>query len=57
MSVLVVARIRPLLEKELGKDTIVHADRAEEGKPLTIVKVPSPKNKAESNTNPGVLPA
>ncbi|KAK0750602.1 P-loop containing nucleoside triphosphate hydrolase protein [Schizothecium vesticola] len=47
MSVRVVARIRPLLDKELGKDVIVHADRAEEGKPLTIVKIPSPKNEAE----------
>ncbi|KAK1832989.1 putative kinesin-like protein [Podospora conica] len=47
MSVRVVARIRPLLDKELGKDIIVHADRVEEGKPLTIVKIPSPKNEAE----------
>ncbi|KAM7186679.1 kinesin-like protein KIF22 [Rhypophila sp. PSN 637] len=47
MSVRVVARIRPLLEKELDKDVIVRADSAEEGKPLTIVKVPSPKNEAE----------
>lgn len=47
MSVRVVARIRPLLDKELGKDVIVHADRVEEGKPLTIVKIPSPKNEAE----------
>ncbi|KAK3689734.1 P-loop containing nucleoside triphosphate hydrolase protein [Podospora appendiculata] len=47
MSVRVVARIRPLLEKELDRDIIVRADRAEEGKPLTIVKIPSPKNGAE----------
>ncbi|KAK3320275.1 P-loop containing nucleoside triphosphate hydrolase protein [Cercophora scortea] len=47
MSVRVVARIRPLLEKEQDRDIIVRADRAEEGKPLTIVKIPSPKNGAE----------
>ncbi|AEO60422.1 hypothetical protein MYCTH_83111 [Thermothelomyces thermophilus ATCC 42464] len=47
MSVRVVARIRPLLEKELEKDIIVRADRVEEGKPLTLVKIPSPKNGAE----------
>ncbi|KAK4149146.1 P-loop containing nucleoside triphosphate hydrolase protein [Chaetomidium leptoderma] len=42
-----IARIRPLLEKELDKDVIVRADRVEDGKPLTIVKIPSPKNGAE----------
>ncbi|KAK4031869.1 P-loop containing nucleoside triphosphate hydrolase protein [Parachaetomium inaequale] len=47
MSVRVVARIRPLLEKELDKDVIVHADRVDDGKPLTLVKIPSPKNGAE----------
>jgi hypothetical protein len=47
MSVRVVARIRPLLEKELDKDVIVHADRVEEGRPLTMVKIPNPKNGAE----------
>ncbi len=47
MSVRVVARIRPLLEKQLDKDIIVRADRVDEGKPLTIVKIPSPKNEAE----------
>lgn len=47
MSVRVVARIRPLLEKELDKDIIVRADSTEEGKPHTIVKIPSPKNEAE----------
>jgi len=47
MSVRVVARIRPLLEKELGKDVIVRADSVEEGKPLTVVKIPSPKNESE----------
>ncbi|KAL2261874.1 hypothetical protein VTK26DRAFT_3106 [Humicola hyalothermophila] len=47
MSVRVVARIRPLLEKELDKDVIVHADRVGDGKPLTVVKIPNPKNEAE----------
>ncbi|KAK4234725.1 P-loop containing nucleoside triphosphate hydrolase protein [Achaetomium macrosporum] len=47
MSVRVVARIRPLLEKELDKDVIVRADRVEEGRPLTVVKIPNPKNEAE----------
>jgi DNA-binding cell septation regulator SpoVG len=47
MSVRVVARIRPLLEKELDKDVIVHADRVGDGTPLTLVKIPSPKNEAE----------
>ncbi|KAK4141441.1 P-loop containing nucleoside triphosphate hydrolase protein [Dichotomopilus funicola] len=47
MSVRVVARIRPLLEKELDKDVIVTADRVEDAKPLTLVKIPSPKNGAE----------
>ncbi|KAK4178056.1 putative kinesin-like protein [Triangularia setosa] len=47
MSVRVVARIRPLLEKELDKDVIVSGDRAQDGKPLTIVKIPNPKNEAE----------
>lgn len=47
MSVRVVARIRPLLEKELEKDVIVRADRVDEGHPLTVVKIPNPKNEAE----------
>ncbi|KAL0940056.1 kinesin family protein [Colletotrichum truncatum] len=47
MSVRVVARIRPLLEKELDKDTIVRADSTEEGKHATLVKIPSPKNETE----------
>ncbi|KAK3345861.1 P-loop containing nucleoside triphosphate hydrolase protein [Lasiosphaeria hispida] len=47
MSVRVVARIRPLLEKELDRDVIVRADRVDDGKPLTIVKIPSPKNESE----------
>ncbi|GAB1316854.1 Kinesin-II 95 kDa subunit [Madurella fahalii] len=47
MSVRVVARIRPLLEKELEKDVIVHADRVNDGNPLTVVKIPNPKNETE----------
>ncbi|KAK3401341.1 putative kinesin group protein [Sordaria brevicollis] len=47
MSVRVVARIRPLLKKELDKDVIVRAAAAEEGKPFTIVKIPNPKNETE----------
>ncbi|KAG6017546.1 hypothetical protein E4U41_004181 [Claviceps citrina] len=47
MSVRVVARIRPLLEKELDKDIIVRPDSTEPGKPNTIIKIPSPKNGAE----------
>lgn len=47
MSVRVVARIRPLLEKELDKDVIVRADRVDGCKALTLVKIPNPKNEAE----------
>jgi len=47
MSVRVVARIRPLLDSELDKDIIVRPDSTEEGRPYTIVKIPSPKNGAE----------
>lgn len=46
-TVRTVVRFRPLLEKELEKDVIVRADRVDEGKPLTLVKIPSPKNGAE----------
>ena len=47
MSVRVVARIRPLLEKELDKDVIVTAARTEEGTQSTLVKIPNPKNEGE----------
>jgi hypothetical protein len=47
MSVRVVARIRPLLDKELDKDTIVHAECSQEGKPMNIVRIPNPKNESE----------
>lgn len=47
MSVRVVARIRPLLDKEMDKDVIVKPDSAEAGRPHTIVKIPNPKNEGE----------
>lgn len=47
MSVRVVARIRPLLEKEVEKDIIVHADGGEDGRPHNVVKIPNPKNYSE----------
>jgi hypothetical protein len=47
MSVRVVARIRPLLDKELDKDTIVRAECSQEGKPMNIVRIPNPKNESE----------
>ena len=42
----VVARIRPLLDKEMDKDTIVHAESSNDGQP-TIVRIPNPKNESE----------
>ncbi|KAK6087023.1 kinesin family protein [Seiridium cupressi] len=50
MSVRVVARIRPLLPQELDKDIIVHAASTDDGKPNTLVRIPSPKNEAEEFT-------
>ncbi|PMD42377.1 kinesin-domain-containing protein [Hyaloscypha variabilis F] len=47
MSVRVVARIRPLLDKELDKDTIVRAESSGDGKAMNIVRIPNPKNEAE----------
>ncbi|KAF5233871.1 hypothetical protein FAUST_7904 [Fusarium austroamericanum] len=47
MSVRVVSRIRPLLEKERECDIIVRADAVDPSKPNTIVKIPNPKNEAE----------
>ncbi|KAL2752023.1 hypothetical protein ACRALDRAFT_1078139 [Sodiomyces alcalophilus JCM 7366] len=47
MSVRVVARIRPLLPKELERDTIVTAASTDDGKPPTLVKIPNPKNESE----------
>ena len=49
MSVRVVARIRPLLEKEHDKDdVVVTAGCTDDGKP--VVKIPNPKNDAEEFT-------
>ena len=42
-----MARIRPLLDKELDKDTIVRADCSQDGKPMNIVRIPNPKNESE----------
>ena len=42
-----VARIRPLLDKELDKDTIVRAESSGHGKAMNIVRIPNPKNEAE----------
>ncbi|KAH8595257.1 P-loop containing nucleoside triphosphate hydrolase protein [Bisporella sp. PMI_857] len=47
MSVRVVARIRPLLNKEVDKDTIVRAESSEEGKLPNLVRIPNPKNESE----------
>lgn len=43
---IVVARIRPLLDKELDKDTIVRAESGSDGK-LNIVRIPNPKKEEE----------
>ncbi|KAI1429040.1 P-loop containing nucleoside triphosphate hydrolase protein [Xylaria sp. FL1777] len=47
MSVRVVARIRPLLEKELDKDIIVRPASHDDGKSSTVVKIPNPRNESE----------
>ncbi|CAK7562572.1 MAG: hypothetical protein SEPTF4163_000420 [Sporothrix epigloea] len=48
MSVRVVARVRPLLPKELDKDVIVRVNpTAESGGPHNVVRIPNPKNEAE----------
>ncbi|KAI1816986.1 kinesin-II 95 kDa subunit [Poronia punctata] len=47
MSVRVVARIRPLLEKELDKDIIVYPASNDEGKTSNVVKIPNPRNESE----------
>ncbi|KAI1822470.1 P-loop containing nucleoside triphosphate hydrolase protein [Xylaria intraflava] len=47
MSVRVVARIRPLLEKELNKDIIVRPASNDDGKSSNVVKIPNPRNEAE----------
>ncbi|KAL6702980.1 hypothetical protein ACN47E_010335 [Coniothyrium glycines] len=48
MSVRVVARIRPLLGHELDKDTIVTAETLDGDSTPAVVRIPSPKNGAES---------
>ncbi|KAF2753782.1 kinesin-domain-containing protein, partial [Pseudovirgaria hyperparasitica] len=50
MSVRVVARIRPLLKLEIEKDVIVTAESVGNEKPAspTVVRIPNPKNGAES---------
>ena len=47
VSLSVVARIRPLLGSELDKDVIVRGESSQEGKPMNVVRIPSPKNEAE----------
>lgn len=47
MSVRVVARIRPLLDDELERDVIVHADNKDGAKKASVVKIPNPKNESE----------
>jgi hypothetical protein len=47
MSVRVVARIRPLLEHELDKDTIVRSDWTDSSDHFNLVKIPNPKNETE----------
>ncbi|CAD6443060.1 c782a392-ded3-4d2b-ab3f-90e1be1d06be [Sclerotinia trifoliorum] len=47
MSVRVVARIRPLLPKELDKDIIVRAESSQDSKTFNVVRIPSPKNESE----------
>jgi hypothetical protein len=48
MSVRVVARIRPLLKQEIDKDTIVTAETLDGETTPAVVRIPSPKNEAES---------
>ncbi|KAI3339249.1 P-loop containing nucleoside triphosphate hydrolase protein [Ustulina deusta] len=47
MSVRVVARIRPLLEKELDRDIIVRPASNDDGRSSTVVKIPNPRNESE----------
>jgi hypothetical protein len=42
-----VARIRPLLNNELDRDTIVRAESNQDGKPANLVRIPNPKNEVE----------
>ncbi|KAI1175251.1 P-loop containing nucleoside triphosphate hydrolase protein [Nemania sp. FL0916] len=47
MSVRVVARIRPLLDKEGDKDIIVRPASNNDGESNNVVKIPNPRNEAE----------
>ncbi|KAI1744845.1 kinesin-II 95 kDa subunit [Xylaria scruposa] len=47
MSVRVVARIRPLLEKEMDKDIIVRPASNDDGQSSNVVKIPNPRNESE----------
>ncbi|KAI0205945.1 kinesin-II 95 kDa subunit [Astrocystis sublimbata] len=47
MSVRVVARIRPLLEKETERDIIVRPATNDDGRSSTVVKIPNPRNESE----------
>ncbi|KAJ8113327.1 hypothetical protein ONZ43_g5179 [Nemania bipapillata] len=47
MSVRVVARIRPLLEKEADKDIIVRPASNNDGESSNVVKIPNPRNESE----------
>ncbi|KAK8227602.1 P-loop containing nucleoside triphosphate hydrolase protein [Phyllosticta capitalensis] len=50
MSVRVLARIRPLLKKELDKDVILTAENAtgDDNAPPNVVRMPNPKKESES---------
>ena len=46
MSVRVVARVRPLLKSENGRDQVVSSHNGADNKP-SVVKIPNPKNFVE----------
>lgn len=54
MSVKVIARVRPLLNAELDKDVVVQPEKSSDAKtskqPNNIIRIPNPKNDAESFT-------
>ncbi|CAG8971533.1 hypothetical protein HYALB_00005429, partial [Hymenoscyphus albidus] len=47
ITIPVVARLRPLLDKELDKDVIVTTEGTQDGKSTNMVRIPNPKNEAE----------
>ncbi len=47
MSVRVIARIRPLLDRELDRDVILRAESCEKAAQPSIVRIPNPKNESE----------